>query len=114
MTVSTVFFGNENAFKISFQNYWHIAFQKVNHQSYSDHNKGLICISRKLNWRGKNIKISENLLYLLISGKLNGYLATMNKHAEDMFYQLVKQMDWVARMNNIRSRYTEIVKTDSI
>ena len=67
---------------------------------------------------------------LLTSGKLNGYLADIDKHAEDMFFQLVKQMakredvteqlkaedqmEWVARMNNIRSRATEIVNHDII
>ena len=59
------------------------------------------------------------------SGKLNGYLADLNKQAEEMFSLLVKQMTerdgvteqlkaenqlkWVARMNNIRSRATESV-----
>ena len=33
MTVSTIFFGNENTFKISFQNYSHRAYQKVSHIS---------------------------------------------------------------------------------
>ena len=63
----------------------------------------------------------------------NGYqlhLADVNKQAEDMFFRLVKQMaerdgvteqlkadnqmEWVARMNNIRSRATEIVNYDII
>ena len=67
---------------------------------------------------------------LLISGKLNGYLADIDKQAEDMFFRLVKQMaerkgvteqlkadeqmEWVARMNNIRSKATEIVSHDII
>ena len=67
---------------------------------------------------------------LLTSGKLNGYLADIDKQAEDMFFRLVKQMaeregvteklkadnqmEWVARMNNIRSRATEIVNKDLI
>ena len=67
---------------------------------------------------------------LLTSGKLNGYLADIDKQAEDMFFRLVKQiaeregvteqlkadnqMKWVARMNNIRSRTTEIVNHDII
>ena len=62
---------------------------------------------------------------LLTSCKLNSYLADIDKQAEDMFFQLVKQlaekenvteklkaenqMLWVARMNNIRSRATETV-----
>ena len=65
---------------------------------------------------------------LLTSGKLNGYLANIDKQAEDMFLRLVKQMaeregvteqlkadnqmEWVARMNNIRSRATEIVNAE--
>ena len=67
---------------------------------------------------------------LLTSGKLNGYLANIDKQAEDMFFRLVKQMaeregvteqlkaddqmEWVARMNNIRSRATETVNHDII
>ncbi|MDY6037621.1 MAG: TnpV protein [Eubacterium sp.] len=67
---------------------------------------------------------------LLTSGKLNGYLAELDKQAEDMFFRLVKQMaehedvteqlkadnqiEWVARMNNIRCRATEIVNNDII
>ncbi len=62
---------------------------------------------------------------LLTSGKLNGYLADIDKQAEDMFFRLVKQiaeragvteqlkadnqMEWVARMNSISSRATETV-----
>ena len=67
---------------------------------------------------------------LLTSGKLNGYLADIDKQAENMFFRLVKQMAeregvteklkadnqmvWVGRMNNIRSRATEIVNHDII
>ena len=67
---------------------------------------------------------------LLTSGKLNGYLADIDKQAEDMFFRLVKQMAeregvteklkadnqmvWVGRMNNIRSRAKEIVNHDII
>lgn len=67
---------------------------------------------------------------LLTSGKLNGYLADIDKQAEDMFFQLVKlmaeregvteklkadnQMEWVARINNIRSRAAEIVNHDIV
>ena len=67
---------------------------------------------------------------LLTSGKLNGYLADIDKQAEDMFYRLVKemaasedvteqlkatdQMQWVAKMNNIRNRAMEIVNTEII
>ena len=67
---------------------------------------------------------------LLTSGKLNGYLTDIDKQAEDMFFRLIKQMaegegvteqlkadnqmEWVARMNNIRSKATEIVNNDII
>lgn len=78
------------------------------------------------------IKQHRKVLYtnLLTSGKLNGYLADLDKQAEDMFFRLVKQMaehegvterlkvdnqmEWIARMNNIRSRATEIVNYDII
>ena len=80
----------------------------------------------------KHIKQHRKILYinLLTSSKLNGYLADLNEQAEDMFVRLVKQMaeregvteqlkadnqmEWVARMNNIRSRATEIVNQDII
>ena len=80
----------------------------------------------------KYIKQHRKILYinLLTSGKLNEHLADIDKQAEDMFFRLVKQMVkrdgvteqlkvdnpmvWVARMNNIRSRATEIVNNDMI
>ena len=78
------------------------------------------------------IKQNRKVLYLnlLTSGKLNGYLADIDKQAEEMFSRFVKQMaeregvteklkvdnqmEWVGRMNNIRSRATEIVNNDLI
>lgn len=67
---------------------------------------------------------------LLTSGKLNSYLSDINEQAENMFFRLVKQMaesegvteqlkasnqmKWVARMNTIQSRATEIVNHDII
>ena len=80
----------------------------------------------------KYIKQHRKILYinLLTSGKLNGYLANIDKQAEDMFFRLVKQMaeregvteklksdnqmEWVGQMNNIRSRVTEIVNAELI
>ena len=80
----------------------------------------------------KYINQHRKILYinLMTSGKLNGYLADIDNQAEDMFFQLVKQMaeredvteqlkadnpmEWVARMNNIRNRATEIVNCDLI
>ena len=78
------------------------------------------------------IKRNRKVLYinLLTSGKLNGYLADIDKQAEDMLSQLVKQMaeregvteklkadnqmEWVGRMNNIRNRSIEVVNTDIV
>ncbi|MEE1261860.1 TnpV protein [Ruminococcus sp.] len=67
---------------------------------------------------------------LLTSCKLTAYLADIDEQAEDMFVRLVKQlakkegvteqlkaenqMLWVARMNNICNRATEIVNTELI
>ena len=67
---------------------------------------------------------------LFISGKLNSYLANLNKQAEDMFFRLVKdlaekdgitetlkaadQTEWVQRMNAVRDTATEIVSHDLI
>ncbi len=80
----------------------------------------------------KHIKQHRKILYinLLTSGKLNCYLVDIDEQAEDMFFRLVKQMaeregvteqlkaenqmEWIARINNIRSRVTEIVNNDII
>ncbi len=67
---------------------------------------------------------------LVIEGKLPDYLANVNEQAEEMLFQLVKQMakdegvdeamkrrdqlGYVQRMNSIRSRATEIVNHDII
>ena len=78
------------------------------------------------------LKQHRKALYtnLLTSGKLNSYLADIDKQAEDMFLRLVKQlteregvteqlkaenqMEWVGRMNNIRSKAMEIVTAELI
>lgn len=80
----------------------------------------------------RHIKQNRKVLYLnlLTSGKLNGYLADIDKQAEEMYFQQVKQMaeregvteqlkannqmEWVGRMNNIRSRVTEIINKELI
>ena len=80
----------------------------------------------------RHIKQHHKVRYinLLTSGKLNSYLADIDNQAEDMLFRLVKQMaeregvteqlkaanqmEWVAQMNNIRSRVTEIVNHDII
>ena len=65
-----------------------------------------------------------------MNGTLQTYLADLNEQAEDMFLRLVKQlaenegiteqlkaenqMEWVGRMNNIRSRAAEIVNSELI
>ena len=78
------------------------------------------------------IKQNRKVFYLnlLTSGKLNGYLSDLDKQAEDMFSRLVKQMaeregvteklkaenqmEWVGRMNNIRSRAKEVINNELI
>lgn len=78
------------------------------------------------------LKQHRKVLYseLLISGKLNDYLADLNEQAEEMFSRLVKQlaekegvteankaenqMLWVQKMNNIRNAAMEIVSNDLI
>jgi hypothetical protein len=67
---------------------------------------------------------------LLTSGKLNSYLADIDRQAEEMFSRLVKQLSekegvteaikaenqmlWVQRMNNIRSAAMEVVSNELI
>lgn len=67
---------------------------------------------------------------LLTSGKLNTYLADIDKQAQGMFFRLVRQMseklgvteqlkvenqlEWISRMNNIRNAVEEIVNADLI
>ncbi len=78
------------------------------------------------------LKENRKVLYadLLTSGKLNSYLADIDRRAEEMFSRLVKQMadaegiteklkaddmmSWVGRMNGIRSRAAEIVNAELI
>lgn len=67
---------------------------------------------------------------LLLSGELDGYLAKLDKQAEEQLALIVWQMqeaegvtealkaanqlDWVRRMNSIRNRAEEIIKTELI
>ena len=67
---------------------------------------------------------------LMIGGKMNDYLAGIDKQAEDMFFRLVNglaesegmteklkevdQMEWVRQMNSIRNRAAEIVNKELI
>ena len=80
----------------------------------------------------RHLKQNRRVLYtnLLTSGKLNSYLADIDKQAEEMFSRLVKQMAeregvteqlkaenqmaWVQKMNNIRNRVAEIVNNEVI
>ena len=78
------------------------------------------------------LKQHRKVLYtnLLTSGKLNSYLADINRQAEEMFPRLVKelaekegvteaikaenQMLWVQKMNDIRNAAMEIVSSELI
>ena len=78
------------------------------------------------------LKQHRKVLYseLLISGKLNEYLADLNEQAEEMFSRLVKQhaekegltealkaenqLLWVQKMNNIHNAAMEVVSNDLI
>ena len=78
------------------------------------------------------LKEHKRLFYsnLLTSGKLNSYLADIDRQAEEMFSRLVKQMaecegvteqlkaenqlEWVGKMNNIRRRAVEIIDVELI
>ena len=67
---------------------------------------------------------------LLLSGELDGYLAKLDKQAEEQLALTVRQMqeaegvtealkaanqlDWVRRMNSIRNRAEKIIKTELI
>ena len=78
------------------------------------------------------LKNHRRALYisLLTSGKLNGYLADIDRQAEEMFSRLVKQLSekegvteaikaenqmlWVQKMNSIRNTAMEVVSNDLI
>lgn len=82
--------------------------------------------------RLRYLKQHRKVLYynLLTSGKLKEHLAEIDEQANDMFLRLVcdmaeregvteqlkadNQMEWVGRMNNIRSRTTEIVNYECV
>ena len=67
---------------------------------------------------------------LVLSGKLGSYLATMDKQANEQLARIIRQMqeaegvtealkaadqlEWVRRMNSIRNRAEEIIKTELI
>lgn len=78
------------------------------------------------------LKEHKRLVYLnlLTSGRLNEYLASVDKQAEDMFSRLVKeyadrqevterlkaenQLLWIQKMNNIRACVREVVEREII
>ena len=67
---------------------------------------------------------------LVLSGKLGSYLATMDKQANEQLAHIIRQMqeaegvtealkaadqlEWVRRMNSIRNRAEEIIKSELI
>lgn len=78
------------------------------------------------------IRQHKRILYtnLLISGKLNRYLADIDEQAEELFFRLVKQIaeregvteqlkannqiEWVQKMNNIQVCASEVVEKEII
>lgn len=78
------------------------------------------------------LKSHRRALYtsLLASGKLNSYLADIDRQAEEMFSRLVKQMAesenineelkatdttaWIGKMNIVRNRAAEVVSEEII
>lgn len=86
-------------------------------------------------WGQRHLRhLKENRRVLLtglqLSGKLNSYLADIDRQAEEMFERLIKQMaeregvteqlkaadqmKWVRKMNNIRNRAMEVVNSEII
>ena len=82
--------------------------------------------------RQNYLKHNRKVLYynLLTSGKLYSHLADVEEEAQALFFRLVNQlaekegvteqlkatdqMAWVRRMNNIRSRVTEVVNSEVV
>ena len=82
--------------------------------------------------RRQYLKQHHKILYynLLTSGKLRSHIADVEEEAQSLFLRLVKQyakkegiteqlkaenpMEWVQRMNNIRSRVTELINYNLI
>ena len=79
-----------------------------------------------------HLRKTKRILFsqLTVSGKMNDYLADIDRQAEEMFSQLVKQlaekegitetlkatdqMEWVRQMNGVRNRAAEIVNKELI
>ena len=82
--------------------------------------------------RLRYLKQHHKILYynLLTSGKLHTHLADVEEEAQSLFLRLVKEyaeregiteqlkaenpMEWIGRMNNIRSRVTEAVNKEVV
>ena len=82
--------------------------------------------------RLRYIKQYHKILYynLLTTGKLHSHLADVEAEAQSLFLRLVKEyteregvteqlkvenpMEWIRRMNNVRSRATEVVNAEVI
>ena len=82
--------------------------------------------------RRQYLKRHHKILYynLLTSGKLHSHLADVEEEAKSLFLRLVKEyaeregvtkqlkaenpMEWVGRMNDIRSRVNEIIEKETI
>ena len=83
---------------------------------------------RHCNYLRKHKRLDFELM--MISGKLNDYLADIDRQAKEMLSQLVKQlaesdgiteelkatnqMEWVQRMNTVRAQAEEIVNHELI
>ena len=83
---------------------------------------------RHYDYLRKNKPIVINVMRM--KGTLNDYLKSVNEQAEEMLFQLVKQMakaegvteqlkatdqlEWVRRMNSIRNRAEEIVRKEIV
>ena len=83
---------------------------------------------RHARWLRQNRRITYT--NLLTSGKLPGYLAEIDRQAQEMFSLLVEQytaaegiteqlkadnqLAWVGRMNNIRERVEEVVLSELV
>lgn len=81
-------------------------------------------------WRYLKEHRRATYVTLFTGGKLNSYLADIDRQAEEMFVRLVKQMaamegvtealkaadpmEWVGRMNNIQNRAREVVNSELI
>ena len=101
----------------------------MNEQNY----KEVSTIGRWGRMHGRYLKDNHPVRYtvlLLLSGKLNGYLAELDQQVKKQLELIVQQMaecedvteelkatdqiEWVRRINNIRNRAEEVIKTTLI